>query len=76
MGTKKGGARKGQPKGARLGYDDLPKKKTKKKKIKINVPDRNELTVREWSDMLDAFTRSGVDNPVATLMKFFTMKLR
>jgi hypothetical protein len=29
MGTKKGGARKGQPKGARLGYDDVPKSKKK-----------------------------------------------
>ena len=34
MGTKKGGARKGQPKGARLGYDDVPKKK---ETVKINM---------------------------------------
>ena len=26
-GTRKGGARKGQPRGARLAYDDLPKKR-------------------------------------------------
>ena len=29
--AKKGGARKGQPKGSRLAYDDLPKKPKKKK---------------------------------------------
>tara|TARA_R110000824_G_scaffold140734_6_gene306933 strand:+ start:73 stop:411 length:339 start_codon:yes stop_codon:yes gene_type:complete len=34
--AKKGGARKDQPKGSRLAYDDLPKKKDKKPKIYTN----------------------------------------
>ena len=34
--AKKGGARKGEPRGARLAYDDLPKKKDKKPKIYTN----------------------------------------
>ena len=46
MGTKKGGARKGKPKGSRLAYDDTPSKKrrlseTERNKKKFPITERS-----------------------------------
>ena len=49
MGTKKGGARKGKPKGSRLAYDDLKKKRDKKRKKVMDYERKNPDYLFEWS---------------------------
>ena len=72
MGTKKGGARKGQPKGSRLAYDDT-KKKTKRKApkktwkeardeaelIKRKKPLPSQVGPKEWTMMEHSLITSG-----------------
>ena len=63
MGTKKGGARKGKPKGSRLAYDDIPTKEKKgeshmaflerRKKIKRRYEKENPeiVTDKQYSEL-------------------------
>ena len=58
--TKKGNRRKGQPKGARLAYDDLKKKKRKTKKKK--TPRRKKRTTRKKpAGLLEMLTSQLID---------------
>ena len=51
MGTKKGGARKGQPKGARLGYDDVPKKKRERYPKKVFASKKGKRFPRKSEEL-------------------------
>ena len=62
MGTKKGGARKGKPKGSRLAYDDLERRKRKagkrvidyEKKGRTDGPDsplKEDYYGPEWAEI-------------------------
>jgi hypothetical protein len=46
MGTKKGGARKGKPKGSRLAYDDIPTKEKKGESHREFLIRRNKIKRR------------------------------